>query len=136
MTRCGIILTEGQDAWQKGINQYDNENGILLGSEISNLDFLNTDLVVLSACNTGLGEISNEGISGLQQAFKRAGVKALLLSLKPINDEATKLFMIEFYKNLFYGIPIQQSFNVAVELLKKHPTYSNPDYWSSYILLL
>lgn len=135
LNRCGIILSNGQSAWLNGIDQYDRSNGILLGSEIANLDLSGTDLVVLSACNTGLGDISNEGISGLQQAFKRAGVKTLLLSLKPINDNATMLFMVEFYEHLFNGESLQASFNAARDRLKSHPKYSSPDYWAAYILL-
>lgn len=136
LNRCGLILADSQDSWKNGIDQYDNDNGILLGSEIANLDLLNTDLVVLAACNTGLGDISNEGISGLQQAFKRAGVHALLLSLKPINDDATKSFMIEFYNHLFAGEMLQASYDAAINRLKSHPLYSDPDYWSSYVLLI
>lgn len=136
LNRCGLILADSQDTWKNGIDQYDNDNGILLGSEIANLDLLNTDLVVLAACNTGLGDISNEGISGLQQAFKRAGVHALLLSLKPISDDATKLFMIEFYNHLFAGEMLQKSYYAAINRLMSHPLYSEPDYWSSYVLLI
>lgn len=136
LNRCGLILADSQETWKNGIDQYDNDNGILLGSEIANLDLLNTDLVVLAACNTGLGDISNEGISGLQQAFKRAGVHALLLSLKPISDDATKLFMIEFYNHLFAGEMLQKSYDAAINRLMSHPLYSDPDYWSSYVLLI
>lgn len=136
LNRCGLILADSQDTWKNGIDQYDNDNGVLLGSEIANLDFINTDLVVLAACNTGLGDITNEGISGLQQAFKRAGVHALLLSLKPINDDATKLFMIEFYNHLFAGEMLQESYDAAINRLMSHPLYSDPDYWSSYVLLI
>lgn len=136
LNRCGLILADSQDTWKNGIDQFDNDNGILLGSEIANLDFLNTDLVVLAACNTGLGDISNEGISGLQQAFKRAGVHALLLSLKPISDDATKLFMIEFYNHLFAGENLQKSYDAAINRLIAHPLYNDPNYWSSYVLLI
>lgn len=136
LNRCGLILADSQDTWKNGIDRYDKDNGILLGSEIANLDLLNTDLVVLAACNTGLGDISNEGISGLQQAFKRAGVHALLLSLKPISDDATKLFMIEFYNHLFAGEMLQKSFDAAINRLMSHPLYSDPYYWSSYVLLI
>lgn len=136
LNRCGLILADSQSTWKNGIDLYDNNNGILLGSEIANLDLLNTDLVVLAACNTGLGDISNEGISGLQQAFKRSGVRALLLSLKPISDDATKLFMVEFYNHLFAGDALQKSYDAAINRLMTHPVYSDPDYWSSYILLI
>ena len=135
LNRCGIVFSDCMEAWKNGIDPYDDNNGIMLGSEIARMDLTGTDLVVLSACNTGLGDITNEGISGLQQAFKKAGAKSLLMSLKPIDDEATKVFMIEFYKHLFNGRSKKESFNRAVKRLKSIPKYSKPGYWASYILL-
>ncbi len=135
LNRCGIVFSDCMEAWRNGIDPYDDNNGIMLGSEIARMDLTGTDLVVLSACNTGLGDITNEGISGLQQAFKKAGAKSLLMSLKPIDDEATRVFMIEFYKHLFDGRSKKESFDRAVKRLKSIPKYSKPGYWASYILL-
>lgn len=135
LNRCGIVFSDCMEAWRNGIDPYDDNNGIMLGSEIASMDLTGTDLVVLAACNTGLGDITNEGISGLQQAFKKAGAKSLLMSLKPIDDEATYVFMTEFYKHLFNGRSKKESFNRAVKRLKSIPKYSKPGYWASYILL-
>lgn len=135
LNRCGIVFSDCMEAWKNGIDPYDKNNGIMLGSEIASMDLTGTDLVVLAACNTGIGDITNEGISGLRQAFKKAGVKSLLMRLKPINDEATEVFMTEFYKHLFNGRSKNDSFNRAVRRLKSIPKYSKPGYWASYILL-
>lgn len=135
LNRCGIVFSNCMEAWKNGIDPYDKNNGIMLGSEIASMDLTGTDLVVLAACNTGIGDITNEGISGLQQAFKKAGVKSLLMSLKPIDDEATEVFMTEFYKHLFNGRSKKDSFDRAVKRLKSIPKYSKPGYWASYILL-
>lgn len=135
LNRCGIVFSDCMEAWKNGIDPYDDDNGIMLGSEIASMDLTGTDLVVLSACNTGIGDITNEGISGLQQAFKKAGVKSLLMSLKPIDDEATEVFMTEFYRHLFNGRSKKESFDRAVKRLKSIPKYSKPGYWASYILL-
>ena len=135
LNRCGIVFSDCMEAWKNGIDPYDDNNGIMLGSEIASMDLTGTDLVVLSACNTGIGDITNEGISGLQQAFKKAGVKSLLMSLKPIDDEATEVFMTEFYKHLFNGRSKKESFDRAVKRLKSIAKYSKPGYWASYILL-
>lgn len=77
MIRSGLILANANYAWEKGHAYNSNvEDGILTSYEISQLNLSNTDLVVLSACETGLGEIKgNEGVYGLQRAFKTAGVK-------------------------------------------------------------
>ncbi len=135
LNRCGIVFSNCMEAWKNGIDPYDKNNGIMLGSEIASMDLTGTDLVVLAACNTGIGDITNEGISGLQQAFKKAGIKSLLMSLKPIDDEATEVFMTEFYKHLFNGRSKKDSFDRAVKRLKSIPKYSKPGYWASYILL-
>lgn len=76
------------------------EDGILLAGEVCDLDFSGLDLVVLSACQTGLGEITSDGIFGLQRGFKKAGAGTLLMSLWNVNDEATAILMSEFYRNL------------------------------------
>ena len=135
LDRCGLIFSGGNKAW-KGETIPDNqEDGILQGSEIARMDLSNTDLVVLSACNTGLGDISEEGVAGLQMAFKKAGVKSLLLTLSKVDDEATAFFMNNFYEHLFSGMDKHASYKGAVNAMRSSEKFSDPKYWSSFILI-
>jgi len=135
LNRCGLIFSGGNKAW-KGESIPDNqEDGILLGSEIARMDLSGTDLVVLSACNTGLGDISEEGIEGLQMAFKKAGVQSLLMTLAKVDDEATSYFMTTFYENLFSGKDKHTSFKEAVNTMRSSKRFSDPKYWSPFILI-
>lgn len=137
--RSGLMLSCGQKAWlygKKNIPQ-DIEDGILLASEISLLDLHSVDLVTLSACQTGLGDISDDGVMGLQRGFKRAGVNSLLMTLWPVEDSATKIFMKQFYNNLFTGHSKQQSLQEAQKYLQEYDDgyYKEPKYWAAFILL-
>ena len=113
------------------------EDGILTAKEISFMDLRKTDLVVLSACQTALGEITGEGVFGLQRGFKKAGANTILMSLDKVDDEATKILMVEFYKNLMNGKSKYQSLKDAQKYLRQvdNGKYNKPEYWASFILL-
>lgn len=135
LNRCGIGFAGGKKTWMEGIKSINDNDGILLGGEIARMNLNGTDLLVLSACNTGLGEINNEGISGLQRAFKSAGVKNMVLTLKPVDDNATYLFMSSFYKQLLKGTDKHTAFKNAIDRLRNDKKYSDPAIWASYIML-
>ena len=93
------------------------------------------DMVVMSACESGLGETSGEGVFGLQRGFKLAGANTLLMSLWKVDDTATQMLMSNFYKNYFSGKSKQQSLKLAQLSLRNNPEYSDPEYWAAFILL-
>ena len=136
LRRSGLAFAGAQKAWDgeeipKGI-----DDGVMLAQEITSMDLAGTDLVVLSACETGLGEINSEGVFGLQRAFKKAGVQTLIMSLWKVHDEATALFMQTFYDNLLSGKSKRDSFAAAQMALRKHKQYgADPYYWAGFIML-
>ena len=130
----GLLLAGANNAL-KGEKIPDGiENGILTAREISMLDFRNLDLVVLSACKTGVGEIKEDGVFGLQRGFKKAGAKTLLMSLWNVNDEATQTMMIAFYSALMNGTPKHEAFRMAQQKMR-NGKFKDPFYWASFIIL-
>ena len=98
----------------------------------------NIDLLVLSACQSGLGDIaSSEGVFGLQRGFKLAGVHSIVMSMWEVDDEATKILMTEMYKNLAKGLSKQESFLNAQNALRTidDGLFDDPDYWAAFVLL-
>lgn len=104
---------------------------------ISRLEFKGLNLVVLSACQSGLGDVSKEGVIGLQRGFKKAGANTILMSLDKVDDEATKILMVEFYRNLMSGKTKHQSLKDAQKHLRQveNGKYDKPKYWTSIIML-
>ena len=136
MIRSGLVLAGAQEVWTTGNAPENREDGILTAYEISQMNLSNTELVVLSACETGLGDIwGNEGVYGLQRAFKIAGAKYLIMSLWKVNDQATKELMTDFYQQwLTNGMTIPDAFRVAQQNMKlKYP--ESPYYWAGFVLL-
>ena len=117
MARSGLLFAGAANAWQMPDTV---DNGILTAQEVSALDLRGLDLCVLSACETGLGEISGDGVFGLQRGFKKAGAKTLLISLNRVYDEATGLLMTEFYRNYLSGMPMVESLKSAQQYLRNY----------------
>lgn len=110
-------------------------NGCLTASEISQMDLYNTDLAVLSACQTGLGKIESDGVFGLQRGFKMAGVNSLMMSLWEVDDDATQLLMTEFYRNYVNGMTKMDALLNAQKVVRVTPGFEDPEYWAAFILL-
>ncbi len=128
MIRSGIILAGVRNTENKN-----KEDGILTAYEATNLDLEGTDLVALSACQTGLGEVHNgEGVYGLQRSIMVAGAKNLLMSLWKVDDEATAKLMSAFY-GLRSGKSNLEAFREAQIELRK--TYPEPFYWGAFVML-
>ena len=122
MIRSGLLLAGANHAWKTGKPfKPDMEDGILTAYEISQMDLSNTELVVLSACETGLGDIQgNEGVYGLQRAFKIAGAKYLMMSLWQVPDFQTQELMTVFYQKwLTEKMPIPDAFHEAQQTMRK-----------------
>ena len=134
----GLIFAGANNVWNGNTIAKGIEDGILTADEISRIDLTGNSLVVLSACETGLGDIDKvNGVYGLQRGLKKAGVETILMSLWKVDDEATKILMVEFYKNLMSGKPKHQSLQDAQQYLRKFENgkYDNPKYWASFIML-
>ncbi len=135
LTRSGLFFSGANIGLQGKTLPDDVEDGVLTALELSNMNLGHVDMVVMSACESGLGETSGEGVFGLQRGFKLAGANTLLMSLWKVNDEATQLLMTEFYKNYLSGKSKQMSLHLAQQSLRNNAKYSDPEYWAAFILL-
>jgi CHAT domain-containing protein len=118
---------------------FDEDDGILTAEEVASLDLSGVDLVVLSACETGVGEVKEgEGVYGLHRAFRVAGAQKLVTSLWTVEDEATRKWMKSFYEALLSkGLGTAEavraaSLGVLQERRKKNKS-THPFYWGGFI---
>ena len=161
MTACGLVFSGvNKTSLDNPENRY-IDDGCLTGYEISTLDLSNTDLVVLSACSTGLGEVSLTGTSGIVRGLKKAGARSAIVSLWEVNDAATRLLMTYFFEYLNTGMSVHEAFYSAREKLRHfdgkvkitvqefsqtrmanvtvekefQPDFSNPYFWAPFVLI-
>lgn len=136
MSLSGLVLSGGNAAWlgkplPKGVL-----GGILSANDIARLDLSNTDMVVLSACQTGQGKATSEGLYGLQRAFKKAGVGTIVMSLWSVSDKITSEFMTTFYERLAdkkNAWNKRKAFEEAKEIIRqRHP---DPFHWAAFVML-
>ena len=138
LTRSGLLMSGANHILEDEELPDNVEDGILTAKEIADIDLRGLNLVVLSACQTGLGDISQgEGVFGLQRGFKKAGANSILMSLWEVNDEATQILMTQFYKNLVSGQSKRQSLYSAQKYLREYNNgrFNEPKYWAAFILL-
>lgn len=141
LTRSGLLFAGANNALTGKPIPEDTQDGILTAHEIARLDLSGLDLVVLSACQTGLGEITGDGVFGLQRGFKKAGAESILMSLWKVDDDATRILMTRFYEHLLAGHTKHDSLLAAQRHLRQYRTpdntrpYAAPRYWAAFILL-
>lgn len=141
MMRSGLLFAGGNRAWTGKRHINGIEDGILTAKEISILDFSSVDLVVLSACQTGLGDVkANEGVYGLQRAFKLAGVRTIIMSLWEVDDRATSIMMSVFYEKYLAGNTKDEAFKCAVDAVRSFQidgkqTFNSPYYWAGFVMM-
>jgi len=133
----GIVDEEDPELSKIFLNSSNKEDGNLFSGEIYNLD-LNAEMVVLSACQTGLGKFSKgEGVIGLSRALIYAGAKNIIVSFWSVADESTAELMVDFYKNLLQKK--DQNFREALQQAKvnmiKKGNYSAPYYWAPFVMI-
>ena len=136
MSLSGLVMSGGNAAWlgkelPKGVL-----GGILTASNIARLDLSDTKLIVLSACRSGKGQATSEGLYGLQRAFKKAGVKTMIMSLWDVSDVVGTEFMNIFYDNLLDKVnhyDKRNAFENAKSAIRKK--YPEPFYWAGFVML-
>lgn len=136
MSLSGLVFAGGNAAWLGKKNVDGVLGGVLTAKDIANLDFKGTDLLVLSACKTGQGKVTAEGVFGLQRAFKKAGVGTIIMSLWNVDDKVTSEFMVAFYGRLTdkaNNWNKRKAFEQTKEIIRKeHP---DPYYWAAFVML-
>lgn len=135
LTRSGLFFSGANLGLRGESLPNDVEDGVLTALELSNMNLGHVDMVVMSACESGLGETSGEGVFGLQRGFKLAGANTLLMSLWKVDDTATQILMSNFYKNYLSGKSKQESLKLAQQSLRNNSEYTAPEYWAAFILL-
>jgi len=134
MTTTGLILANGEMAWQ-GEQLEDDSDNILSSQEVASLNLSNTQLAVLSACETGLGASNMEGVYGLQRGFKQAGVRSLCASLWSVNDLSTAQLMQSFFRQWLSGkkgMTMQEAMITAMK--EQRARTPEPYFWAPFVI--
>ncbi|HZF48127.1 MAG TPA: CHAT domain-containing tetratricopeptide repeat protein [Polyangiaceae bacterium] len=131
LLRSGLAFA---GANRQGSGGAGGDDGILTALEASGLDLWGTELVVLSACETGLGDVTDgEGVYGLRRSLIIAGARSQVMSLWKVDDEATRDLMVDFYRNLSAGQGRAEALRSAQLAMLQTPARSHPFYWASFI---
>src|SRR6266404_3705446 len=133
-TRSGLALAGARTWLRLGSPPPEADNGLFTAQDALNLDLLDTELVVLSGCETATGDlIPGEGVLGMRRSFLVAGAQTVIASCWGVADEVTEQMMLHFYRNLLHGMGRAQALNSARTMIRKgHP---EPFYWGAFICL-
>ena len=134
VTQENPLLRSGLALAGFNIRESGDQDGVLTALEVSGLDLRGTQLVVMSACDTGVGDVANgEGVYGLRRAFVIAGAESQLFSLWKVDDEATKDLMVSYYQKLTAGKGRSEAIReTQLEMLNRQE-YQHPYYWASFV---
>ena len=119
MSQCVLALAGANRSFYFSGIDVSRMDGLLSARELSEYDLSGVDLAVISACETGLGYITADGVFGIQRGLKNAGVKCMAVSLWDVDDEATCMLNTRFHKNLHEGMPVHKAFMAARESLSE-----------------
>lgn len=135
LMRTGLAFSGANQSWKSDSKMILPDDGIATGYEITGMSLMNTDLVVLSTCNSGLGDIRNgEGVYGLQRAFRYAGARSMIMSLNEVPDKETAEFMSLFYLIWTNNKPKSEAFHTTqTYMAEKYP--ASPEKWAGFILM-
>lgn len=134
LSNTGLLFSGCNESLKNGTTY--GEDGILTAEEISQLDLSNIDLVVLSSCSSGLGDLNNVNgvVYGLTNAFRTAGCNQIMVSLWDVPDYTTSLFMYAFYNNILKGYSTRESLKLAQSHIISLG-YEDPYYWGAFVIL-
>ncbi len=131
LLRSGLALA-GANARRSGAV----DDGILTAAEAAQLDLLGTQLVVLSACETGMGTVQpGEGVYGLRRALLLAGAQTQIVSLWKVDDAATQELMVDYYQRVLKGEGRSEALRAAQKAMIVNPSRQHPCYWAAFILV-
>ena len=139
LLRSGIALAGANNALKFGDTE--RSDGIVTAEKILSLKLRGTDMVVLSACDTGLGEVkAGEGVYGLRRAFTQAGTRSLVMSIWQVPDQETKELMVEFYKNIQSGKmnrcqALRQAALKQLKTVRARYGNANPLFWGAFVFM-